>query len=195
MVLKITRDELPVEQGVYGGCLLCPLYPLLISIEEGCGSVLGGRGVLLGILSWGVPPGSPNSDPCIPKKCHFPHLFSDQSSKIHTRFQNWPLGRNYVIITRLECKHKNPSNPFRIRIFLFLSYSFRIETINTFIHSVLPSKNIPDSRPNWGLYKIVPPGGSVIMCTLRSVENSFNIEGQMANIIFLATELNFDVSN
>ena len=41
MVLKITRDELPVEQGVYGGCLLCPLYPLLISIEEGCGSVPG----------------------------------------------------------------------------------------------------------------------------------------------------------
>ena len=31
MVLKITRDELPMEQGVYGGYLLCPLYPLLIS--------------------------------------------------------------------------------------------------------------------------------------------------------------------
>ena len=23
----------------------------------------------------------------------------DQKSKIHTRFQTWPLGRNYVIIT------------------------------------------------------------------------------------------------
>ena len=33
-----------------------------------------------------------------PKKCHFPHPFSDQTSKIHTRFQIWPLGRNYVII-------------------------------------------------------------------------------------------------
>ena len=33
------------------------------------------------------------------KKCHFPHPFSDQTSKIHTRFQTWPLGRNYVIIT------------------------------------------------------------------------------------------------
>ena len=33
------------------------------------------------------------------KKCHFPHSFSDQTSKIHTRFQTWPLGRNYVIIT------------------------------------------------------------------------------------------------
>ena len=33
------------------------------------------------------------------KKCHFPPQFSDQTSKIHTRFQIWPLGRNYVIIT------------------------------------------------------------------------------------------------
>ena len=33
------------------------------------------------------------------KKCHFPYLFSDQTSKIHTRFQTWPLGRNHVIIT------------------------------------------------------------------------------------------------
>ena len=32
MVLKITRDELPVEQGVHGGCLLFPLYPLLASL-------------------------------------------------------------------------------------------------------------------------------------------------------------------
>ena len=33
------------------------------------------------------------------KKYHFPYLFSDQTSKIHTRFQTLPLGRNYVIIT------------------------------------------------------------------------------------------------
>ena len=33
------------------------------------------------------------------KKCNFSHPFSDQTSKIHTRFQTWPLGRNYVIIT------------------------------------------------------------------------------------------------
>ena len=33
------------------------------------------------------------------KKCSFPHPLSDQTSKIHTRFQAWPLGRNYVIIT------------------------------------------------------------------------------------------------
>ena len=36
----------------------------------------------------------------------------------------------------LERKQKDSSNPFRIRIFLFLSYSFGIETIKyTFIHS------------------------------------------------------------
>ena len=33
------------------------------------------------------------------KKCNFPHLFSDKTSKIHIRFQTWPLGTNYVIIT------------------------------------------------------------------------------------------------
>ena len=33
------------------------------------------------------------------KKHNFPHPFSDQTSKIHTRFQTWHLGRNYVLIT------------------------------------------------------------------------------------------------
>ena len=50
-----------------------------------------------GILGEGVPPGSP--DPSQTTKCYFLLPFSDQSSKIHTRFQTWPLGRNYVIIT------------------------------------------------------------------------------------------------
>ena len=44
-------------------------------------------------------------------------------------------------LLRLERKPKNSSNPFRIRIFLFLSYSFGIETINTFIHSRSSLKN------------------------------------------------------
>ena len=39
-------------------------------------------------------------------------------------------------LRRLGRKQKNSSNPFRIRIFLFLSYvySFGIDTINTFMH-------------------------------------------------------------
>ena len=36
-------------------------------------------------------------------------------------------------VLRLECKHS--SNAFRIRIFLFLSFSLGIETITTFIRS------------------------------------------------------------
>ena len=77
------------------------------------------------------------------KKCHFPHPFSDQTSKIHTRFQTWPLGRNYVIITKIIAQTKNSSNPLRIRIFLFVSYAFGIETINTFIHSRSSLKPYP----------------------------------------------------
>ena len=83
-------------------------------------------------------------------------------------------------LRRLEDKQKKISNLFRIRIILFLSYSFGIETINTSI-PVVPSKTIHDSRPKWaksipifrpkrrktptqwggsylyGLYKGVPP--------------------------------------
>ena len=38
-------------------------------------------------------------------------------------------------LLRLERKQTNSSNRFPIGIFLFLSYSLGIETINTFIHS------------------------------------------------------------
>ena len=44
-------------------------------------------------------------------------------------------------LLRLERNQKNSSNPFRIRILLFLSYSFAIETMNTFIHSRNSLKN------------------------------------------------------
>ena len=40
----------------------------------------GGKGVFLGILGGGVPPGSPNPDP-----------ISDQNVIFHTRFQTRPL--------------------------------------------------------------------------------------------------------
>ena len=79
------------------------------------------------------------------KICNYPQLFSDWTSKIHISFQTWLLGRNYVIIIRLERSHKTYSNPLRIRIFLFLSYSLGIETMKMFIHSgpVVPSKTQP----------------------------------------------------
>ena len=44
-------------------------------------------------------------------------------------------------LLRLDCKQKNPSSPFRISIFLFLSYSFGIKVINTFIYSRSSLKN------------------------------------------------------
>ena len=51
---------------------------------------------------------------------------------------------------RLGAKKKNSSSPFGNRIFLFLSHSFGIETMNTFIHSRSSLETIPDSRPKIG---------------------------------------------
>ena len=61
----------------------------------------GGGGVLLGIFGGRVPSGSSNPDPISDQKCHFPDPFSDQTS-----FQTWPLGRNYVIITKIRAQTK-----------------------------------------------------------------------------------------
>ena len=38
---------------------------------------------------------------------------------------------------------------FKFANFSFFPYSFGIEMINMFTHSVVPSKTIPDSRPKW----------------------------------------------
>ena len=78
------------------------------------------------------------------KKCNFPHPFSDLA-----------FGQKlcYHMVAVRE-QTENYSNAFQIHIFLFFSYSFGIETINTFIHSVVPSKTIPNSRPKWA--KCVP---------------------------------------
>ena len=98
-------------------------------------------------------------------------------------------------LLRLGCKTKKNANPFLIRIFLFLSYSFGIETVNTFIHSRSSLKTIPDSRQKWakcipvfrpkrrknptrwggtclyGLYKrVAPPGGGVLRCDFGGKE-------------------------
>ena len=55
----------------------------------------GGRGVLLGILGWGVPPGSPNPD-----------FISDQKMSFSiTVFRPFSL-RNYVIISKIGTQNK-----------------------------------------------------------------------------------------
>ena len=72
--------------------------------------------------------------------------FRPKNVVFHTCFQTRPLksipvfrpglkGEIMLSLLRLGRKQKNSSNPFRIRIFIFLSHSFGIETINTFIHS------------------------------------------------------------
>ena len=80
------------------------------------------------------------------KKCNFPQPFSHQTSKIHTCFQTSGLQAEimWLSLLRLERKQNSSSNPFRIRIFLFLSYSLEMETIN---FSYIPI--VPDSRPKW----------------------------------------------
>ena len=41
------------------------------------------------------------------KRYYFSHPFSDQTSKIHSHCETWPLGRNYVIITWILSETKN----------------------------------------------------------------------------------------
>ena len=61
--------------------------------------------------------------------------FRPKSVIFHTRFLTWPLGRNYVIISKLERKQKILQIHYELAYFsFFLSYSFAIETIKTFIH-------------------------------------------------------------
>ena len=88
--------------------------------------------VLLGILGGVFPPVLQILTQFQTKKCHFPRPFSDQTSKIHTRLENWPLGRNYVIITKIRAQTKKFFKAIQ-KSHIFLSSLFG--TINMFIHS------------------------------------------------------------
>ena len=94
----------------------------------------GGGGVLLGILG-GV---------CRQVLQILTRVSNQENVIFHIHFQTRPLYpcpfsdlafRQKLCYHYLERKPKKYSNPFRIRIFLFLSSSFEIETINTFIRS------------------------------------------------------------
>ena len=90
------------------------------------------RGItVLGIFGGRVPARFFKSRPCFRPKVPF------STPVFRPDLQNpYPISEKAEIMSsllRLEGRQKNSSNPFRIRIFLFLSYSFRIETINTFI--------------------------------------------------------------
>ena len=87
--------------------------------------------------------------------------FRPKNVIFHTRFQTRPLKSipvfrpglqaeiMWLSLLRLERKQNSSSNPFRFRIFLCLSYSFGMETINFSSVPIVPSKPIPDSRPKW----------------------------------------------
>ena len=72
-----------------------------------CGEVPGGGGTT-GNPWWGCAPGSPNPDPTSDPKMSFSHPLSELASKIHIRFQTWPL-RNYVINTKIRTATKTIS--------------------------------------------------------------------------------------
>ena len=58
------------------------------------------------------------------KKCYFSHPFSDLAfKKLCRHYLDYSSNKKYFL------------KSIRIRIFLFLSYSFGTETINTFVHS------------------------------------------------------------
>ena len=82
-------------------------------------------GLLLRILDGGVPSGSLNPDPIFPIRYQTWPL-------IHTRFQTWPL-RNFLDKNRN--KKDFLKSVLNSHIFFLLSYSFGIETTNTFTQS------------------------------------------------------------
>ena len=84
------------------------------------------------------------------KKCHFPHLFSDQISKIHPYFHSWPLRRNYVIITYVRAQTKKvPQIHFEFTYFPFFLRNNKLIRSYT---PIVPLKTIPDSRPKWAKF-------------------------------------------
>ena len=100
--------------------------------------------VVVGGGGGGVPPDSLN-----------PYPISDQKSKFSVPvFRPGLQAENMLSLLRSGRKQTNSSNPFRIRIFLFFSYSFGIETIKRSYTPVVPPKTIPGSRPNWA--KCIP---------------------------------------
>ena len=95
-----------------------------------------------------MPPGSSNPDPISAQNMSFstPVFRSLKSIPV---FRPGLLAEIMSLLLRLEHKQKNSSNPFRIRIFLFLSL---IWPINTFIHSRSSLKNHTRFQTKMGQY-------------------------------------------
>ena len=87
---------------------------------------------------WGCAARFFKSWPCFRPKnvISVPHPFSDQTFKIHTRFQTWSLGREYL--------HKSANKKILQIHFEFAYFSFLLELkhLNTFTHSRSSLKKI-----------------------------------------------------
>ena len=118
------------------------------------GLIFGGGGTPI----WSVPPGAPNPNPISDQKMSFvTPAVSDLAFK--------KLFHHGLRLDSPAAIKKDFLNPFLIRIFLFLSYSLGIETINTFVDSSssqtkTAQKNLPSGAAHSSMDYIgeYPPG-------------------------------------
>ena len=76
------------------------------------------------------------------------------TSKIHTRFQTQPVGRNYVIITQIRAETKNFSKCISVsHFFYFFLFHLELKRQIRSYAAAVPSKTIPVSRPKWAKCK------------------------------------------
>ena len=117
------------------GCLLFSTNSLNSCSTQFHGGAWGGGGTP-GNSWWGCAARFSKSWPYFRPKHAISHAcFQTRPLKSIPVFRPGLYTEIMLSLLRLERKQKISSNPFQIRILLFLSYSFGIETMNTFIHS------------------------------------------------------------
>ena len=83
------------------------------------------------------------------KNYNYPHPFSDQTSKIHTRFQTWPLGRNYFIITQIRAQTQKLFKPIwnsHISLSFLLIWNCNDKNVHTLPQFPRKPNPIPDQN-------------------------------------------------
>ena len=92
--------------------------------------------------------------------------FRPKNVNNHTRFQAWPL-RNYVIISSIKTGtiKRCIKIHFEVAYFSFFLTHLELKRWIRPYPPVVPSKIIPDSRPNWA--NSVPKSGTYYMAYVR----------------------------
>ena len=72
-------------------------------------------------------------------------VISDQTCKIHTRFQTWPLGRNYVIGGQINKLFKSISNSY-ISLSFLLIWNWSDKNVHTLLQFPRKPHSIPDQN-------------------------------------------------